>query len=677
MHPIKLSTVLNYISGKLINMKIKSVCSFLAVTDHQDLQHIVSVCGKYASYLRLYSPACIYLAKNWDICLQLSEYVEFLEVFLLRDKGVESLCLLLQVFASKRLKSVGFCFCKVNNIQMWGRIIGSLSQINHQKVCDTRTDLAKGISVAQNTEASTRESDKSHMNQVCNQLDHEQDSKTTFGKGSQTVQAGDNKTENINFASLQSINELDIYEFADSSDNHVHGTDKSSTELSRCHSCLHQSGTSEISPSISLDLYDEVFGYCDCGHSSDAPKELAPINEQQQLTVSTSEQHKLIIPGPVKLQSPLLSLPNLECSLVHFELLAFWLHQELLELFLNSLEGWLNLESLALEDNGLGLVLVHSSESQKFINTLSFLCTKGRLRSLKITNNLVGDSEAKFIIEKLVGSFCGKCNKNSKSLAKLKFSSYQVTEVFSAYLGRAITDFCVCELSNNSSTVERLGCQSCTSEKSTESKEISMCSFHEGRHDVACEDDCNKGRWTSAFVQSSSAATLESVSTSLDSNTSNKGFTQAGCNVKHACSCKAGSHSLCNNDWNEERKGTCTKSTFDSKKIICDAQKTSDKTELHIMDCEQKSAAESSEGSSQRARPVPFSSHDTSVFAGIEELRLTCPIWDRGASLIADGLQRNSSLHSLSLVRCDISTAGLGDIFQAVSGEMFNMFSRI
>ena len=65
---------------------------------------------------------------------------------------------------------------------------------------------------------------------------------------------------------------------------------------------------------ISFDLYDEVFGYSDYGHSSDAPKELAPINEQQQLTVSTSEQHKLIIPGPVKLQSPLLSLPNLECS---------------------------------------------------------------------------------------------------------------------------------------------------------------------------------------------------------------------------------------------------------------------------------------------------------------------------------------------------------------------------
>lgn len=36
------------------------------------------------------------------------------------------------------------------------------------------------------------------------------------------------------------------------------------------------------------------------------------------------------------------------------------------------------------------------------------------------------------------------------------------------------------------------------------------------------KNDCNKDGWTSAFVQSSSAASLESVSTSLDSNTTTK-----------------------------------------------------------------------------------------------------------------------------------------------------------
>ena len=55
-------------------------------------------------------------------------------------------------------------------------------------------------------------------------------------------------------------------------------------------------------------------------------------------------------------------------------------------------------------------------------------------------------------------------------------------------------------------------------------------------------------------------------------------------------------------------------------------------------------------------------------FVGIQELRLTCPIGDRGASLISDGLQSNSSLLSLSLVNCNISTAGLGDIFNAITG---------
>lgn len=73
------------------------------------------------------------MAENWDVCQQLVEYIEFLEVFILRDNGVDPLCHLLQVLSSKRLKSVGFCFCKVSSVQMWNKLIDSLSKGSYQK----------------------------------------------------------------------------------------------------------------------------------------------------------------------------------------------------------------------------------------------------------------------------------------------------------------------------------------------------------------------------------------------------------------------------------------------------------------------------------------------------------------------------------------------------------------
>ena len=67
---------------------------------------------------------------------------------------------------------------------------------------------------------------------------------------------------------------------------------------------------------------------------------------------------------------------------------------------------------------------------------------------------------------------------------------------------------------------------------------------------------------------------------------------------------------------------------------------------------------------------IQFNGCNSKEFVGIQELRLTCPVGDRGASLISDGLQSNSSLLSLSLVNnLNISTAGLGDIFHAITGR--------
>ncbi|KAJ7382668.1 inflammatory response [Desmophyllum pertusum] len=82
-------------------------------------------------------------------------------------------------------------------------------------------------------------------------------------------------------------------------------------------------------------------------------------------------------------------------------------------------------------------------------------------------------------------------------------------------------------------------------------------------------------------------------------------------------------------------------------------------------------ADESGEESSQGKKPLPFIHNNSNVFVGIQVLQLGCAVGDRGASFIADGLRRNSTLRSLSLANCEISPVGLADIFQALSGNRY------
>ena len=101
--------------------------------------------------------------------------------------------------------------------------------------------------------------------------------------------AAGNTNENENSTWCQNISdEIDIYEFADSSDNQLSflqsGDQRfrsTATEMctTRSDRCLHQSGTSETSTGVSPDLYDEVFGCCNCRQSGETPKELIQINQ--------------------------------------------------------------------------------------------------------------------------------------------------------------------------------------------------------------------------------------------------------------------------------------------------------------------------------------------------------------------------------------------------------------
>ena len=80
----------------------------------------------------------------------------------------------------------------------------------------------------------------------------------------------------------QDIDELDIYEFSDGTDICTNFVAQHSTAESDSKSdvCLRQS---DMSATISSDLYDEVFGRYNCGLlSSEVPKELSALTEHQQ-----------------------------------------------------------------------------------------------------------------------------------------------------------------------------------------------------------------------------------------------------------------------------------------------------------------------------------------------------------------------------------------------------------
>ena len=364
------------------------------------------------------------------------------------------------------------------------------------------------------------------------------------------------------------------------------------------------------------------------------------VNDSQQDTDKTSD-HCQVIPIATKPTKPLSlfhSLSNVGCSLVHFELTAFWLHQDLLELFVNSLRWWTNLKSLTLEDNGLSFQPL--SLSQKLMDTLYLLCAQGKLRCLKITNNLVSDSITKFLVERLIGSFCCKCNQESKSLTKFKLSSFQVSEAFCAHLRTAIKDVCFCSLKNleTSSTHKS---KTTDSEDSIESECMDLGISLGSKRKTKFQDPVKNKRFTWH-------------NGSCVNNEADK--CQEDCMMKETCFCHESFNEPGNGDFNSiNRNDNCTKSAFDQNYpgSFEAASNMANFTEIPALDS---------------SEIIQFNGCNSKEFVGIQELRLTCPVGDRGASLISDGLQSNSSLLSLSLVNCNISTAGLGDIFNAITG---------
>lgn len=590
----------------LIASKTDQFHFIFLIIGHQDLCKTISICGKYATYLRLYNRACINLAKNLEICQQLAKHVEFLEIFLLRDSGADALCCLLQGFVAKNLKSVSFSFCKVDNLQIWSKILRSLSPLKAKTSAHTSHLYVKsGIE---------QKIDIANKDAICHQQDHKQDAKTS-SKSTNPVYSY--TADDILDTSSYHLNveDVNIYDFSDGFNDCF---SQHCSDSRACNVCLPNSISCSLKPSTGNDseLYDEVFSYCSCQHAVLKSSELC------EEFCSTAEF--LIDAESVTLPSISTSSLNPVFSsikLVHLELVAFWFQQDLLELLVTCLSNCWNLESLSLDDNGLGLILVNPQTLQVFTDTLACLCTKGQLWLLKITNNTLNDEASILVLEKLIGSFCLMCSGNTKSLEKLVFSSSIVSLAFSSSMGRAIRDVCTCNMEKSHLT-DAIS----NKVKTGDTERVSL------QMNKKCQDD--------VFGRGKSCQSSERYnSNSLGEGPAMKEHRPTTSSKRYTCGC-------------DDTKMTMNHASADDDENF------------------------SLDGNILSQRPNNYYSSVT-VFdpgrtvSGIKELCLACPLSDQGASLIAAGLESNSSLHSLSLIHCNISTAGLANIFNSLSGKNY------
>lgn len=63
-------------------------CDVVVFFKNYSFENIVVICGRYVIYLRFYNLVVILLIDNLNFCLKFVDYVEFFEVFFLRNNGV-------------------------------------------------------------------------------------------------------------------------------------------------------------------------------------------------------------------------------------------------------------------------------------------------------------------------------------------------------------------------------------------------------------------------------------------------------------------------------------------------------------------------------------------------------------------------------------------------------------
>lgn len=577
--------------------------------------------GKYATYLRLHNSALNYLATHLDIFQQFASYVEFLEIYHLRENGVDAMCSLLQILLAKNLKSVGMCFPKVRDISQWNKIlhISSTGFITSKpKLLPGKAKSLEGSnknpkSTPNPTPPSTPTPPNSapplhlfvvqgqnniQLSVIDSSVVNNQPTLHTKAQEETNNQETDIDgvvSKHVTDASLNQVicintpehikeyDNMDFYDFGDHK------------EMLEIHESEHGRSSIEGVHFDTNDLYNEVFHKQTIDVSDDATFSLVNdlfgaslLEEHHALTnsVALHAQEKQVI-EPEIIETPVPETPEAVGGfsfLQHFELSSFWFHDDLLSLFAKSLQQWHNLESLVLRDNAIGF----QSKGKILIDALIPLCLKGKLKYLRIEINPVDDHFVSLISEG-IGTYCSACRSGVQtSLRVLYLSSSKITAQGVNHLAKKLLNKCSCPKPapvvlnrHNRRTRKSLP------EPLTPSKRRRLLRHSHDQGAMITDDSSSC---------SSISTTSSSYSSSSPDSDSQDSFSQ-------------------------------------------------ELTSLHLTKSSQ------------------------SQFLGLQELTICSVIGDEGAFTLSNVLTNNSTLRYLALPSCGIHTSGLASIFRAISGK--------
>jgi len=573
------------------------------------LQQSAGSFGKYATYLRLHNSALNYLASHLDIFHQFASHVEFLEVYHLRENGVDSMCSLLQILLAKNLKSVGMCFPKVRDINQWNKILHISSTgfvTSKPKVTPGKAKEAsnKVIKIPTNpTPPSTPPNCAPPLqlfvvqgqnniqlsvidNSVANNQPVVQNKTQEQNTNQDSIDAVVSK--HVTDASLSQVisistpehlkeyDNVDFYDFVDHKEElDIHNSDKTSIEgvpfdTNELYNEVFHKQSVDISDDATLSIVNDLFGS-------------SLLEDHQVLTVNQQQEKEVTEPTIIETTAP--ETPEALGGfsfLQHFELSSFWFHDNLLSLFAKSLQQWHNLESLVLRDNAIGF----QSKGKILIDALIPLCLKGKLKYLRIEINPVDDHFVSLISEG-IGTYCSTCRSGIQtSLRVLYLSSSKITALGVNHLAKKLLNKCSCHvplvLNRHSRRMRKS-----LPEPLTPSKRRRLLRHQSQENRAMVGDDSSSC--------SSISTTSSSYSSSSQDSDSQDSFSQ-------------------------------------------------EMTSLHL---------------SKTPQPQ---------FEGLEELTICSVIGDEGAFTVSNILTNNSTLKYLALPSCGIHTSGLAAIFRAISG---------
>ncbi|XP_031553156.1 uncharacterized protein LOC116290294 [Actinia tenebrosa] len=597
------------------------------------LQQSAGRFGKYATYLRLHNSALTYLSTHLDIFQEFASHVEFLEIYHLRENGVDAMCSLLQILLAKNLKSVGMCFPKVRDINLWSKIlhisstgfvtskpqvsIGKVQAVKNAKVTKTapnptppatpspttpkplhlyvvqgQNDIRLGVidgsiniineqppSVHSNT-GTTNDELISNSNDVTN--GHVVSHSVTDANLSQVTSVNTpnhiKEYDNIDFYDFDEHSK-DILEIQESSDHYKNGNGIEDVHFD------------------SNDLYSEVFHKQTIDISEDASFSFHDLfgpnlleDHHTGVTRVPPEEKEVVKEMPPVIQIPAPETPEAVGGfsfLQHFEFSSFWFHDDLLFLFAKSLRQWHNLESLVLRDNAIGF----QSKGKILIDALIPLCLKGKLKYLRIEINPVDDHFVSLISEG-IGTYCSTCHSGVQtSLRVLYLSSSKITALGVSHLAGKLLNKCTCPPK--------------PSELLPHSRKF--------RKSLPEPLSSSKRRRLSRYSRDS----LPTKITADDSSSSSDSMS----------STSSSSYSISSQD------------------------------------------SDSQDSFSQELTSLKLTKTPEPHFDGLQELTICSTIGDEGAFTLSSVLGNNSTLKYLALPSCGMHTAGLASIFRAISGE--------